>query len=118
MARSSYTSLSPDLVDESYNSAGCQFFITTEDATNLNGLYCAFGKVVEGMDVVKKIAEAEIKVEENEDENTSSSTEESTPVNPPVINNIRVETNGVDYGKPETHEPFDINNMFSQSVSY
>ena len=123
MARSSYTSLSPDLAEESYNSAGCQFFITTEDSTNLNGLYCAFGKVVDGMDVVKKIAEAEIKVEENDDENTSSSTEESTPVNPPVITSIRVETYGVDYGIPETLEPFDSSawimnyyNMNSSSV--
>lgn len=106
MARSSYTSLSSSLTEESYNSAGCQFFITTEDSTNLNGLYCAFGKVIEGMDVVSKIADAEIKVEENEDEN-SSSTEQSTPVNPPVITSIRVETYGVDYGTPETLEPFD-----------
>lgn len=123
MARTSYTSLSPNLTEESYNSAGCQFFITTKDATNLNGLYCAFGKVVEGMDVVKKIAEAEIKVEENEDGTTSSSTEQSTPVNPPVITSIRVETYGVDYGIPETLEPFDSSawimnyyNMNSSSI--
>ena len=97
--------------------------ITTEDATNLNGLYCAFGKVVEGMDVVKQIAEAEIKVEENEDGTTSSSTEQSTPVNPPVITSIRVETYGVDYGIPETLEPFDSSawimnyyNMNSSSI--
>ncbi len=110
MARSSYTSLSPDLAEESYNSAGCQFFITTQDSTNLNGLYCGFGKVIEGMDVVRSIAETEIKTaEEGEDgeENTSSSSEESTPVNPPVITSIRVETFGVDYGTPKTLEPFD-----------
>lgn len=106
MARSSYTSLSPNLTEESYNSAGCQFFITTEDSTNLNGLYCAFGKVIEGMDIVSKIAETEIKIEESEGK-SSSSTEQSTPVNPPVITSIRVETYGVDYGIPETLEPFD-----------
>lgn len=108
MARSSYTSLSPDLVSESYNSAGCQFFITTENSTHLNGLYCGFGKVIEGMDVVKSIAEAEIKQnEETEEGSNSSNTEESTPVNPPVITSIRVETFGEDYGILETLEPFD-----------
>lgn len=108
MARTSYTSLSPDLADESYNSAGCQFFITTEDATNLNGIYCAFGKVIDGMEVVKSIAEAEIEpVDEDEASTSSSSQEASTPVNPPVITSIRVETYGVDYGTPETLEPFD-----------
>ena len=110
MARTSYTSLSPDLAEESYNSAGCQFFITTNDATNLNGIYCGFGKVIEGMDVVKNIAEAEIKTAEENTEEDSEETvttqEQSTPVNPPVIKSIRVETFGIDYGEPETLEPF------------
>ena len=54
---------------------------------------------------------------------SNSSTEESTPVNPPVITSIRVETYGVDYGIPETLEPFDSSawimnyyNMNSSSV--
>ena len=40
------------------NSAGSQFFIMHEDAPHLDGQYAAFGKVVEGMDVVDKIAAA------------------------------------------------------------
>ena len=40
------------------NSAGGQFFIMHEDAPHLDGQYAAFGKVVEGMDVVDKIAAA------------------------------------------------------------
>ena len=39
------------------NSAGSQFFIMHEDAPNLDGQYAAFGKVVEGMDVVDEIAQ-------------------------------------------------------------
>lgn len=39
------------------NSASSQFFIMHEDAPHLDGQYAAFGKVVEGMDVVDKIAE-------------------------------------------------------------
>ena len=38
------------------NSAGSQFFIMHEDAPHLDGQYAAFGKVVEGLDVVDRIA--------------------------------------------------------------
>jgi len=38
------------------NSASSQFFIMHEDAFYLDGQYAAFGKVVEGMDVVDRIA--------------------------------------------------------------
>lgn len=39
------------------DSAGSQFFIMHEDAPHLDGNYAAFGKVVEGMEVVDEIAE-------------------------------------------------------------
>lgn len=38
------------------NSASSQFFIMHQDAPHLDGQYAAFGKVVEGMDVVDEIA--------------------------------------------------------------
>ena len=38
------------------DSAGSQFFIMHADAPHLDGEYAAFGKVVEGMDVVDEIA--------------------------------------------------------------
>ena len=38
------------------NSASSQFFICHADATFLDGQYAAFGKVVEGIEVVDKIA--------------------------------------------------------------
>lgn len=40
------------------NSAGSQFFIMHQDAPHLDGQYAAFGRVVEGMDVVDEIAQA------------------------------------------------------------
>lgn len=39
------------------NSAGSQFFIMHKDAPHLDGNYAAFGRVVDGMDVVDEIAE-------------------------------------------------------------
>jgi peptidyl-prolyl cis-trans isomerase B (cyclophilin B) len=38
------------------NSAGSQFFIMHQDAPHLDGQYAAFGKVLEGLDVVDAIA--------------------------------------------------------------
>lgn len=38
------------------NSASSQFFIMHQDAPHLDGQYAAFGKVIEGMDAVDKIA--------------------------------------------------------------
>ncbi len=40
----------------SYDSASSQFFIVHQDSPHLNGQYAAFGRVVEGMDVVDAIA--------------------------------------------------------------
>lgn len=42
------------------DSAGSQFFIMHRDAPHLDGQYAAFGKVIEGMDVVDEIAETEV----------------------------------------------------------
>lgn len=39
------------------NSAGSQFFIMHQNAPHLDGDYAAFGKVVEGLDVVDEIAD-------------------------------------------------------------
>ncbi len=39
------------------DSAGSQFFIMHQDAPHLDGQYAAFGRVIEGMDIVDQIAE-------------------------------------------------------------
>lgn len=43
-----------------HDSAGSQFFIMHKDAPHLDGQYAAFGKVIEGMDAVDEISEAEV----------------------------------------------------------
>ena len=116
MARSDYGQYSSSLTTTGYNSAGSQFFIMTEDNTQLDGLYAAFGKVIEdGMDVVKKIANVEVTYRSSElkegeeapkdDEGNTISSDR--PKNPPVIKSLTVETYGVDYGIPKTVDVFD-----------
>ena len=105
MARNDYTSVSSSLAEQSYNSGSSQFFIMTAANTSLNGYYTAFGKVIEGMDVIHNIENVEVKAADDSEE--TGNTEVSTPVNPVTITSIRVETNGVDYGLPETLTPFD-----------
>ena len=120
MARSDYSSWG--YTQAGYNSAGCQFFIMTEDNSSLDGRYAAFGKVIEGMDVVEKISNVEVyyrdtevdsdfEVPEDEDGNEIAS---DTPKEMPVITSVTVETYGVDYGVPETVEPFDLSSLYSQ----
>ena len=116
MARNDYSNYAyyygKSLLEKGYNSAGSQFFImTTDDNVSLTGNYAGFGKVIEGFDVIEKIANVEVKKASEDD------TEESTPVEAPIITSIRVETFGDDYGKPETHETFDINNYLSSMMS-
>ena len=106
MARSDYSSMG--MTEEGYNSAGSQFFIMTKDNASLNGQYAAFGKVIEGLDVLDKLNETEVKPAESE------RSEASTPVNAPVITSIKVETNGVNYGEPETMKPFDYSSYMNQ----
>ena len=111
MARSDYTSYSSTLATESYNSGSSQFFImTSNDHTNLSGYYTGFGKVIEGMDVVKEIANVECKAAEssgNSEEGADTSEKEvSTPVNDVTITTVSVDTFGLDYGMPKTLKPF------------
>jgi len=105
MARSDYSNLG--LYEEGYNSAGSQFFIVTESNNQLNGQYTGFGKIIEGLDILDKLAAIEVMAKDEE-------SEASTPVNPPIITSIRVETNGVNFGEPETLQPFDYQTWLMQ----
>lgn len=111
MARSDYMQYSSTLAKESYNSGGSQFFIMTSDNyTGLSGKYAGFGKVIEGIDVIEKIASVEVKAnQEQSEENaqeTNSNAEVSKPVEDVKITSMTVETFGINYGIPKTWDVF------------
>ncbi len=70
------------------NSAGSQFFIMHKNSPHLDGMYAAFGKVVEGQDVVDEIAEVK----------TDYSDRPQTPI---IMKEVTVDTFGDEYDEPE-----------------
>ena len=69
------------------NSAGSQFFIMHKTSPHLDGAYAAFGKVIEGLEVVDKIA------------NTMTDFRDR-PIVGQVMKTVTVDTQGVDYAEP------------------
>lgn len=66
--------------DDAPNTAGTQFFVCHQDAHKLDGRYASFGYMLEGFDVLDRIA----------DEPTYGPETWNKPLNAPVIRSIRV----------------------------
>ncbi len=70
------------------DSAGSQFFIMHKTSPHLDGGYAAFGKVIEGMENVNRIAECDTDFSDR-------------PLKEQRMKTVTVETFGVDYPEPE-----------------
>lgn len=70
------------------DSAGSQFFVMHKDSPHLDGEYAAFGKVIEGMDVVNRIAEGQTDFRDHPMENQ-------------VIKKMSAETFSEEYPEPK-----------------
>ena len=70
------------------DSAGSQFFIMHKAAPHLDGAYAAFGKIIEGMDIVNKIAETDTDYSDR-------------PLEEQKMKKVTVETFGEAYPEPE-----------------
>lgn len=70
------------------NSAGSQFFIMHENSPHLDGQYAAFGKVIEGLDVVDEIA-------------GQYTDRMDRPEADQIMKTVTVDTFGVEYPEPE-----------------
>lgn len=70
------------------DSAGSQFFIMHEDSPHLDGSYAAFGKIVEGQDIVDKIAQ-------------TATDYSDRPLEPQVMKKVTVELFGETYPEPD-----------------
>ncbi len=110
-----YTGDFKGIMEQERNSGYDVFFIMTQDMEDFDGRYTAFGKVTEGMDIVDKITELE--TTKQTDEETGEEVDTSTPVNPPVIKSLTVDTQGVKYGEPEVQKAFDIMEWFTSLLT-
>ncbi len=70
------------------DSAGSQFFVMHKKSPHLDGQYAAFGKVIEGLDIVDKIANTETDYRDK-------------PVNEVKLKKVTVDTFGEIYSEPE-----------------
>ncbi len=125
IARPDYTKIMANLKEQSYNAGNSNILIVLRAGEQLNGNYAAFGKIIKGQDVIDKIEELELKDLERMDKMVK---EEKNPekkkqmekafaqkllalngfVNPPVIENVTIDTKGVKYNLPKYIKAFNL----------
>lgn len=121
LLRDDYTQYISSLYEESYNSGNSQIAIMmTSKANDLNGEYAAFGKITEGLEIIKKIyEEVAVKPEEVNEETGETIPNEGIQEfdTYPVITSANVDKHGEDFGLPEVLEAFDYNAYMSNLLS-
>lgn len=119
LIRNDYTQAVPSLIEESYNSGNAQIGIMMGDtSSNLNGVYAAFGKITEGLDILEKIyTKTELADPEVDEEGNVVPAAISKFKVFPVIKSATVETNGVDFGVPVYQEAFDYDSYMYDLIN-
>ena len=116
-------STTSSIIEEGYNSGNSQIGIMmSNESSSLNGIYAAFGRVIEGMDVLENIYNTAAIAKP-----AATTAEDGTATGEPVeeeggikafegkitISSASVEKYGVDFGNPEIQEMFDYNTYLS-----
>lgn len=91
-----------------FNTECSEFFITVNEMNELDGKFTAFGKVISGLDEVKKISNVESKLE----------VFFHKALEKVYIDSIEVETFGINYGKPEKLKGFTKEEMIKKNNEY
>ena len=102
--------------EEGYNSANSKFSILTQNVDSYNGISAAFGKVIEGMDVLDAIAATRVDetTDDSDDDVTEDATTEDDSKNTIIIKSITVDTFGVDYGMPQVFNNEEVTEKVNQ----
>ena len=119
LGREDYSSLSPSLADEGYNSGSSQFVILEKDSKSLNGTYAVFAEVVEGQEAIDKLYARPVEEKTDDAQGNGDAIQKFASFK--KITNVKVDTHGIDYGVPKIQEKFDyqsyIQRLYSQSYT-
>ncbi len=111
LVRADYSKILDKIQHYSYNAGTPMFKILIDDAPGMNGNYTAFGKVIEGQDIIDKLAERKLRFEPETKEDKVDLNEFKDFVK---IKSITVNTFGRKFKNVETHKKFNLEEYIIQ----
>lgn len=105
LTRADYSQILKNLQKQSYNSGTPQFKVLYKDAPTMNGYYAAFGKVIEGQEVIDKLEKQPLRFKM--DETTINEFRDFIK-----INKITIDRNGYRAEKIKAHKKFSLEEFF------
>ena len=113
LVRADYTEIIPNLQHHSHNSGSPMFKILFKDAPGMNGNYAAFGKVIEGFEIIDELAERKLRANIEDEEDLADLNEFEEFVK---IESITVDTFGKKFKDVKLHKKFSLDEFFLQMV--
>lgn len=111
LVRADYSDIMQKIQHYSYNAGTGMFKILIKDAPGMNGNYAAFGRVIEGTEIIDELANRELRFEPETEEDEADLNEFKEFV---IINSITVETFGRKFEELKLHKRFVIEEFFLQ----